>query len=414
MTKTLTDRGTLVCRGCGHDELLSVLDLGEQPLANEMSARPDAVIEAFPLHLRVCPSCGLGQVGEYVLPDRIFGDAYPYLSSASSSWVAHAQQYADLMIEMLALDAGDLVMEVASNDGYLLRALQDRGIRVLGIEPAANVAAIAQARGVPTVNRFFGKATAASIVEEHGLPSLVVANNVMAHVPDLVDFTSGLATLCGPDTTITVENPSFLTLLREGQFDTIYHEHFSYLSAHAVSAAVEPRGLELVRVDELPTHGGSNRYWLRRFDSHDADDSVESIRDRELSGGLFDPAAWKGFAAGAKRAIEGLGAWLDERSDAGRRVAAYGAAAKGNTFLNAVGPAAASIALAVDASPEKQGRYMPGSRIPVFAPEQLTREDVDDVIVLPWNLVDEIAPLVLRLAPEANVWVAIPEMREVS
>ena len=238
----LTERGTTVCRGCEATGLTSVLDLGAQPLANEMALSQDSPDSAFPLHLMTCRSCGLGQVGEYVLPERLFGSDYPYLSSVSPSWVVHAGAYARSMCEALDLVSGDLVMEIASNDGYLLEQVQALGMRVLGVEPSARVAAIAVDKGVPTVNEFFGLETARRLVAEHGHPRLVAANNVMAHVPDLRDFTAGLAALCDDRTVITVENPSFLALMRQAQFDTIYHEHFSYLSAHAVTRVVEPLG----------------------------------------------------------------------------------------------------------------------------------------------------------------------------
>ena len=270
----LTSRGTSICRGCGHVDLISVLDLGLQPLANEMALTQATPDPTFPLHLRVCPLCGLGQVGEYVLPERIFGADYPYLSSVSSSWVAHAGKYAETMREQLSLTPGDLVMEVASNDGYLLEQMQDLGMKVLGVEPAEGVADIARAKGVPTVTEFFGRETAERLVAEHGHPRLVAANNVMAHVPDLEDFVAGLAVLCDDETVVTIENPSFINLLREAQFDTIYHEHFSYLTAHAVAQVVARFNLELVRVDALTTHGGSNRYWLTRRDTRPPDSSV--------------------------------------------------------------------------------------------------------------------------------------------
>src|SRR6478736_6723616 len=247
----LTPRGTSICRGCLRQGLVSVLDLGDQPLANEMAHSQATPDPAFPLHLMGCPDCGLGQVGEYVLPERIFGAEYPYLSSVSTSWLAHAGAYAQTMREALDLGGDDLVIEIASNDGYLLEQVQALGVRVLGVEPAGGVADIARAKGVPTVSEFFGLDTARRLVGEHGHPRLVAANNVMAHVPDLVDFTAGLAELCDDRTMITVENPSYLNLLREVQFDTIYHEHFSYLTAHALTRVVERHGLRLVRVDRL-------------------------------------------------------------------------------------------------------------------------------------------------------------------
>ena len=407
----LSPRGTRVCRGCGAGTIVSVLDLGEQPLANEMSTSPAVPDPEFPLHLTTCSTCGLGQIGEYVLPERIFGAEYPYLSSVSTSWVAHAAAYADHMVAELGLREGDLVVEVASNDGYLLSQLQDRGMTVLGVEPAGSVADIARVKGVPTVSAFFGLEVAQRLVAEHGHPRLVAANNVMAHVPDLHDFVRGFAHLCDDDTVVTVENPSYVNLLREVQFDTIYHEHFSYLSAHAVQRTVEPFGLELVRVEQLSTHGGSNRYWLTRAGARPVDASVGEVVAGELEAGLLSPEVWEEFAERSRAAISGLRSWLDERRAAGRTVAGYGAAAKGNTLMNAAGVRADDLVVVVDGSEAKQGRYLPGTHVPVAAPPALSTAGADDVLILPWNIAPEISRLVAGLAPGAASWIAIPEMR---
>ncbi|MDX6242851.1 MAG: hypothetical protein QOE76_574 [Frankiales bacterium] len=406
----LTTQGVTVCRGCGAKALQSVLDLGEQPLANELLPAADTPDAVFPLHLRICAECGLGQLGEFVAPERIFGD-YPYLSSVSSSWVAHAHNYAKVMYDELGLADGGLVVEVASNDGYLLREFRDLGVQVLGVEPAANVAEIARANGVPTVTTFFGREAARQLVDEHGTPTLVAANNVLAHVPDLDDFVGGFAILCGNDTTITVENPSFVTLLTETQFDTIYHEHYSYLSAHAVARLVERHGLQLVRVEELPTHGGSYRYWIRRAGAVAADPVVGDLIERELAAGLLSPPAWQAFEGRSRAAVDGLRSWLTERAAAGARVAAYGAAAKGNTLLNAAGVRAGDLLVVADGSAEKQGRWLPGSRIPIVAPAALADSTPTDVLVLPWNIAGEIVAVLADLVPDATAWAAIPEMR---
>jgi hypothetical protein len=406
----LTTQGVTVCRGCGAQALHSVLDLGEQPLANELLPAADTPDTVFPLHLRICAVCGLGQLGEFVAPERIFGD-YPYLSSVSSSWVAHARGYAKVMYDELGLADGGLVVEVASNDGYLLREFRDLGVQVLGVEPAANVAEIARANGVPTVTTFFGRTSAQALVDEHGTPALVAANNVLAHVPDLDDFVGGFAILCGDDTTITVENPSFVTLLTETQFDTIYHEHYSYLSAHAVALLVARHGLELVRVEELPTHGGSYRYWIRKAGVVAPDPAVAGLIERELAAGLLSPEAWAAFAGRSRAAVEGLRAWLTGRAAAGARVAAYGAAAKGNTLLNAAGVRAGDLLVVADGSREKQGRWLPGSRVPIVAPTALADSSPTDVLVLPWNIAGEIVAVLADLVPDATAWAAIPEMR---
>jgi hypothetical protein len=411
--RRLSDRGTLVCRACGSTALASVLDLARQPLANELLPSSDTPDSTFPLHLRSCRACGLGQVGEFVLPDRMFSD-YPYLSSVSTSWLEHARRYAERVRSELDLTAQDRVVEVASNDGYLLRQFLALGVGVLGVEPAANVAAVAEAQGVPTVVDFFGRETASRILAEHGVPRLVVANNVLAHVPDLDDFVGGLGSLCGDETVISVENPSYVGLLAQTQFDTIYHEHYSYLSAHAVQRLAAQRGLELIRVEELPTHGGSYRYWLARAGKRSVHPSVEASISKELTYGLLNPETWEGFATRSRDTIRGLRAWFDERRAAGARVAGYGAAAKGNTLLNAAGASSADLAAVVDGSVEKQGKWLPGSRVPVLAPAVLTELAPSDVLVLPWNLASEIRPLVAALAPDARCWTAVPAMAPIA
>jgi hypothetical protein len=407
-----SSRGVSVCRGCGAEGLVSVLDLGEQPLANEMSVDPTSPDQAFPLHLRICPQCGLGQLGEFVAPERIFAQDYPYLSSVSTSWVAHATAYAASAIDELGLGANDLVVEVASNDGYLLEQFHERGVRVLGIEPAGGAAGLARAKGVSTIEEFFGAETARRVVAEHGHPKLVAANNVMAHVPDLQDFTAGFAALCDDDTIVTVENPSFAGLLQKTHFDTIYHEHFSYLTTHAVSQVVAAVGLEVFRVESLPTHGGSNRYWFGRAGRRPVEESVPQSIQSELDAGLLDATQWAAFRSASLQCIDGLRAWLDEAAAAGRSVAAYGAAAKGNTLLNAAGATAVDITVVADGSSYKQGKLLPGSKIPVVVPEELG--STDDLIVLPWNIAPEIVPLVQERQPEVDCWIAVPVMRRVT
>lgn len=407
----IAGRGVEWCRGCGAHGLVSVLDLGEQPLANELSRDPDIGDPMFPLHLNVCPVCGLGQLGEFVAPERIFADDYPYFSSVSRSWVEHAERFADQMMNELDLCPDDLVVEVASNDGYLLQHFLKRGVRVLGVEPAGDVAETARDRGVATLNDFFGVETARTVVARHGHPRLVVANNVMAHVPDLVDFTGGFAALANNQTLLTVENPTFVNLLRGTQFDTIYHEHFSYLTAHAVSRAVAPVGLELVGVESLPTHGGSNRYRLALQGAHPVHDSAAATVAAELAAGLLDAAVWSAFHDASWAAVDGLRRWLDDRRSTGRRVAAYGAAAKGNTLLNAAGVSAHDVLAVADGSTHKQGKLLPGSKVPVVAPTDMPT-NIDDILVLPWNLAHEIVPLARAAAPAAKCWAAVPTMRE--
>lgn len=410
MSKLISPRGSSVCRACSSGRLRDVLNLGSQPLPAEYGYTADDVLDSFPLHLRICKDCGLGQLGEYVLPERIFHKNYPYLSSASSTWINHARKYALAMKESLSLDSTSLVIELASNDGYLLSEFQKLQIPVLGVEPAFNVASIAIEAGVPTLTEFFGASLAEKILAQYGYPKLITANNVFAHVPDMHDFMKGMSILADDDTVITIENPSFCKLLKETLFDTIYHEHYSYLSAHSVRTVAQAHTLNLVHVDQLPTHGGSNRYWLSR--SLPVDDTVSATLEAEIQAGLFDSDEWDAFAGRAKDAIDGLRQWFLERKQAGAVVAGYGAAHKGNTFLNAVGEASKTLVYVVDASEEKQGKFLPGSQVPVFPPEQLNSGNPTDVLILPWNIASEIRERIRSLSPEVRIWVAQPELHQ--
>ena len=410
LSDLISERGHSICRACGSRDLKSVLDLGSQPLPSEYGITAEETLDTFPLHMRICRNCGLGQLGEYVLPERIFHDTYPYLSSASSTWVDHARKYASLMKENLSLNSDSLVLELASNDGYLLSEFQKIGTSVLGIEPASNVASIAREAGVPTLTEFFGSEVAKKTLSLYGHPKLIVANNVFAHIPDMHDFTEGMAILCDENTVISIENPSFSILLQNTLFDTIYHEHYSYLTAHSVQAVANAHGLELFQVDKLVTHGGSNRYWLGR--SKEKSDTVEQTLEEERSAGLFDPKKWMDFANRAKASIDGLDKWLIERKKFGGIVVGYGAAHKGNTFLNAVGESSKTLKYVVDASGEKQGKFLPGSQIPVLEPEKLSSADPTDVLILPWNIAEELADRIRSLVPKASIWVAQPSLRE--
>lgn len=410
--KPISNRGSVVCRGCDSKNLVSILDLGEQPLPAEYGMHADEVLDKFPLHLRICKSCGLGQLGEYVLPERIFHETYPYLSSASEYWVNHATNFAIEMVNKLSLNKESLVIELGGNDGYLLSQFQKLGVSVLNVEPPENTAEIARQAGVPTISKFFGVDLANEILLEYGNPDLICVNNVYAHIPDQQDFTKGMEILSGDTTTITIENPSFDILLNNAFFDTIYHEHYSYLTAHSVDMVSKKCGLKLFHVDRLPTHGGSNRYWLSK--SQVPDDTVKTVLDEEKASGLFDEDKWKDFAARSNNAINGLREWFIEREKLGHVVVGYGAAHKGNTFLNAVGEASRTLKYVVDASHEKHGKFLPGSQVPVLSPEKLNSENPHDVLILPWNIADELSSNIKKLAPDANIWVAQPSMKKLN
>ena len=325
-------------------------------------------------------------------PEAIFSD-YAYFSSYSTSWLEHCAAYARTVTERLGLGPQSMVIEVASNDGYLLQNFVQSGVPVLGVEPAANVAEVAVAAGIATDVAFFGRAHAADVVGRGLAADLVIANNVLAHVPDLDDFAGGLAAVLKPEGVLTVEVPHLLRMLEGTEFDTIYHEHYSYFSLLAARDVLARRGLRIFEVEELPTHGGSLRIWASRQDAAETwpeSPSVERVIGAERAAGLDELGTYGGFAVRVRALIDDLRAFLRGAAGAGERVAAYGAAAKGNTLLNAAGVTAEDIAYVVDRSPHKQGRFLPGSRIPILGPEHVRLDRPDYLLILPWNLRAEI------------------------
>lgn len=381
------------CRSCGATLTRTLVDLGETPLANSY-VRPGEVEQrdvAYPLHARVCDTCFLVQVDDVVPPEAIFRD-YAYFSSFSDSWVAHAQRYAVAATARLGLTDESLVAEVASNDGYLLQHFVKNSIPVLGIDPALDAAEAARARGVRTETEFFGRQTAIALRGRYGPADLIAANNVLAHVPDINDFVAGFAALLSDDGVATFEFPHLLNLLQQVQFDTIYHEHFSYLSLYAVEQCFNRAGLRVFDVEELPTHGGSLRVWACLAQNNRPDEAgLTTIRRKESAFGIATPAAYEGFTAKVESIRDGLLAFLRQTKADQKTVAAYGAAAKGNTLLNYCAVTADDIDFAVDLNPAKQETLLPGSRIPVRAPETLEAARPDYLLILPWNLKDEIS-----------------------
>jgi 2-polyprenyl-3-methyl-5-hydroxy-6-metoxy-1,4-benzoquinol methylase len=382
-----------VCRLCGAELTLTFVDLGMSPLC-ESYVTADLLDEAeifYPLHVRLCGSCLLVQLPAYVSGERIFSD-YAYFSSYSDSWVAHAERYAQAMIGRLGLTSGSLVTEVASNDGYLLQHFLARGIPVLGVEPAANVASAARSRGILTEVRFLASATGQEIARQHGQADLVAANNVFAHVPDILDFARGLRALVKDEGLVTLEFPHLLRLIERRQYDTIYHEHFSYLSLLTSSRALARAGLRVVDVEELDTHGGSLRVYARPEESADEPTPrVEAVLGEEESAGLHDVAGHQGFAGEVLQIKSDLLGFLLTAAREGRSVAGYGAPGKGNTLLNHCGIRSDLLAYTVDRSPVKQGKFLPGTHIPIHAPGRLAETRPDYVLVLPWNLREEIS-----------------------
>ena len=381
------------CRHCGTLLAHTFVDLGMSPLC-QTHIEPHQLnhMEPFyPLHAWVCSECLLVQLEEYVSPGAIFSD-YAYFSSYSDSWVEHARRYTVKMRERFGLGAASKVMEIASNDGYLLQHFVAAGVPCLGIEPAANVAKVAVERGVPTTVRFFGRDAAAAIAAEHGRPDLLLGNNVLAHVPDINDFVGGMSMLLAPSGVITMEFPHLLQLMEQNQFDTIYHEHFSYLSVLSVERIFRHHGLVLFDVEELPTHGGSLRIYARHA-AHDGlpvQPAVHALREREVAAGLKRMETYAQFGAQVHRVKRDILEFLIQARREGKRVAGYGAPGKGNTLLNYCGIRTDFLDYTVDRSPHKQGRYTPGTHIPILAPETIRETRPDYVFLLPWNLKDEI------------------------
>jgi hypothetical protein len=355
---------------------------------------PDQLAEMepfYPLHVYVCGRCFLVQLQEFVSPGQIFTE-YAYFSSYSTSWVEHARRYTEMMIERFKLGPNSKVFEIASNDGYLLQHFVARCVPVLGIEPAANVAKVAIEKGIPSVVRFFGRESAAEIAAQHGQPNLLLGNNVLAHVPDINDFVGGMKTLLAPHGVITMEFPHLQRLIAENQFDTIYHEHFSYLSFVTVERIFAHHGLTLFDVEELPTHGGSLRIYGRHAANAglEVTDRVLELRRRETDDGFLSLERYRGFEEQVRATKRKLLAFLIDAKGRGKKVVGYGAPGKGNTLLNYCGIRTDFLDFTVDANPYKHGKFTPGTRIPILPPDKLREARPDYVLILPWNLKDEI------------------------
>jgi SAM-dependent methyltransferase len=391
-----------------------VCDLGMSPLCESFLAAEqlNQVEHFYPLRADVCEQCWLVQLERYVAPEEIFTD-YAYFSSYSDSWVRHARDYTEVVIDRLGLDGDSLVVELASNDGYLLQHFVARGVPVLGIEPARNVAAAALERGVPTMTRFFGEELAAELAAEGRRADLVVANNVLAQVPDLNSFVAGIELLLKPGGVVTVEFPHLLRLMEGNQFDTIYHEHFSYFSFSTAQRVFARHGLTLFDVEELPTHGGSLRIYGRRAAEAEppAGERVERLVTRERAVGMETPAFYRSFGEQVMETKRKLLEFLIRAKREGASIAGYGAPGKGNTLLNYCGIRTDFLDYTVDRNPYKHGRFTPGTHIPIYPPSRLAETRPDYILILPWNLKDEImAQLTDALEWGARFVVPIPEV----
>lgn len=403
-------RQITTCRFCTGSLSIPFCDLGATPLANSYvdPAQADTPDPVFPLNAMVCESCHLVQLDHIVDAHAIFSD-YAYFSSFSTGWMDHARRFASEATARFGLGAASFVVEIASNDGYLLRNFVAAGIPCLGVEPAANVAAAAERAGVPTRVAFFGAAEARAIVAERGHAGLVIANNVLAHVPDINDFVAGLAILAGPRGRVSIEAPHLLALIEQVQFDTIYHEHYAYWSLHAMRQVLEAHGLLLRDVARLPTHGGSLRV-LAGAPGSWAHSDLAAVTEAEAEAGVATAAFYAGFAPRVRAVLDGFLRYIN-----GKRVAAYGAAAKGNTFLNAAGVTQRDILMVADRNPAKQGRLLPGSRIPIVSPEALLAARPEEVVILPWNLATEIASELKPLTDSGSkLLVAVPRLRRIA
>lgn len=382
------------CRHCQAGLRLPFLDLGHAPPSNAYLS--EAAVRGpetwFPLRLLVCENCWLVQTEDHAGREALFTDDYAYFSSYSSSWLEHSRRYVDAMIHRFRLGPDSIVSEIAANDGYLLQYVRQAGIPCYGIEPTHGTAQAARARGIDIVQRFFGAELGAELARQGRAADLTVANNVLAHVPDINDFVAGFAALLKPQGVATFEFPHLLCMMRENQFDTAYHEHYSYLSLTAVSRIFEHNGLAVFDVEHIGTHGGSLRVYAQRADTGAQPASAEVGRTlaEEQEAGIRDAAFYAGFQAQAERVKNDLLAFLLDLRRAGKRIAGYGAAAKGNTLLNFAGARPDLLPYVIDRNPAKQGKYLPGSHIPIMTEDRLRQDRPEYILILPWNLKTEV------------------------
>jgi len=406
------------CRHCQSPIRLPLIDLGSAPPSNAYLThvtlrRPE---KWFPLKVVVCESCWLVQAEAYSRAAELFNEEYAYFSSFSSQWLRHAENYVREMSERFGLGGESFVVEVASNDGYLLQYVKDRGIRCLGIEPTASTAAASRIKGIDTIEEFFGVELAARLAADGQQADLMAANNVLAHVPDINDFAKGFVVLLKPHGVATFEFPHLLNLIEEAQFDTIYHEHFSYLSLNTVNTIFAANGLSVFDAEEHPTHGGSLRVFAQRADTgrHPRTNRLGDLMEKELRAGMRGAAFYADFQAKAEKVKDDFLAFLIEARRGGKKVAAYGAAAKGNTLLNFAGVRPDLLSYVVDKNPAKQGKFMPGSRIPIVEEARIRKGKPDYIVILPWNLAAEITGQLSYVREWGGKFVtAVPGLRSI-
>ena len=384
---------SLNCRFCNEALTKIFADLGISPLSNAFLKKEmlGDLEKKYPLCAYVCDNCFLVQLSEFEKPENIFGD-YAYFSSYSSTWIQHAEDYVSMMMEKFNFDKKSLVVEIASNDGYLLQFFKKKNIPILGIEPAVNVAKVAKEKGIPTITKFFSVNTANELKEEGKLADLIVGNNVLAHVPDLNDFVKGLKILLKPTGIITLEFPHILQLIQKNQFDTIYHEHFSYFSLVTVRKIFSFHGLEIFDVEEIPTHGGSLRIYVKHteYEKILINEKIDILLEKERQYGLENISTYTNFIKNVEEVKKGLQEFFNSAKNAEKKIVCYGAAAKGNTLLNYCEIGNNFIDYAVDQNPHKQGLFLPGTHIPIKNPSEIQKTKPDYIVIIPWNLKDEI------------------------
>ena len=403
------------CRHCRHPLEHVFLDLGFAPPSNAYLSGADLgkPERYYPLKLYVCEHCWLVQTEDYAQADDLFCHDYAYFSSTSSSWLAHAKSYTDMIAERLGLNRDSMVIEVAANDGYLLKNFVASGIPCLGVEPTASTAAAAEKLGIPVLREFFGEALAHRLAKEGKQADLILGNNVYAHVPDINDFTAGLGAALKPGGTVTLEFPHLMRLLEHTQFDTVYHEHFSYLSLYSVIRIFEKSGLRVCDVEELPTHGGSLRiYGCHADDARATSPAVDALLAEEARRGMRSLEVYRQFQSHAERVKDDLLLFLIEQKRAGKKVAGYGAAAKGCTLLNFAGIKPDLLPYVCDAAPSKQGKYLPGTHVPILHPDVMRERKPDIVLILPWNIRAEVMQQMAHVRDwNGKFAVAVPEIQ---
>ncbi len=384
--------GLATCRFCEHHLEIDMVDLGMHPLCETFltADQLDSPESFYPLHVRVCPNCHLAQIGEYVPPEEIFDD-YAYYSSFSSAWLDHAREYVEMMVPRFGLSTKTRVMEIASNDGYLLQYFQKHGMEIIGIEPSANVARVAADNGIPSIVEFFDETLARKMSGEGYSADVIVANNVLAHTPRINQFVEGIHEVLADNGVATFEFPHLLRLIEGNQFDTIYHEHWSYLSLGSTQQIMAAHGLQVFDVEELWTHGGSLRLFVQPASfNRPVSDAVSGLLEREREFGLFSPNVYREFGAKVEATKRKLLSLLIRAKEDGATIAIYGAAGKGNTLLNYCGIGTDFIDFACDLNPYKHGRYTPGTHIPIFGPEKIKETKPDYLLLLPWNIKEEL------------------------